>query len=151
MVRSPLPCPRAGLTLLEVLIVLAIVAITSSVVPAAWRSTRPTPDMDVPRLLQQARREAVRRGETLHLRVDGDGAWVLAAGNDVDAIASGRLTSRAGAANTPVAPAMTVRIDALGTCLPTGTPDSGRTTSDFDMLTCRIVVRGSGGRVGQTP
>lgn len=149
--RASLPCPRAGLTLLEVLIVLAIVAITASVVPVARRSMRATPDLDVLQLLQQARREAVRRGETLHLRVDGDGAWVLAAGSDVEAIASGRVTPPLGPATTLAAPAMTVRIDALGTCQPTGSPNSGLEASDFDMLTCRPVAREPGERVGMTP
>lgn len=143
--------PRAGLTLLEVLVVLAIVAITASVVPVAWRGLPSTGSRD-PQLfphefhgvVQQARREAIRRGESLLLRADADGAWVLITTQGTRTIAEGRVTG--------TTPSRRLRIDALGTCQSIGPSDGasegasrgandGATdgSRDFDMLTCRNV------------
>lgn len=125
--RALLPHPRAGLTLLELLVVIVIIAITTAVVPLAWRTTRASQGTALDELAQSARREAIRRGEVLRLQVDADGAWVLAARDGANILETGRI----------VAPdeALSLHVDALGTCRP-GADVSGAGAS-FDMLGCR--------------
>lgn len=140
-VRALLPHPRAGLTLLELLVVLAILAITTAVVPLAWRPSRPTSGSALDALIQAARRDAIRRGEELRLRVDADGAWVLAARDGTVILETGRIAS-------PTA-AVSLRVDALGTCRPgaSGTAVAG---ASFDMLACRYLSSATGA-VGEAP
>ena len=134
--RAPLPRPRAGLTLIEVLVVLALLAITATVVPMAWRGTRATQGDARQAVLRDARRDAIRRGETLRLRIDADGAWVLAARDGADVLTTGR---------TDPAPApVSLRIDPLGSCRPVGdlaATDDG--AEAFDVLSCRNVPDGA--------
>jgi hypothetical protein len=61
-------------------------------------------------LIQTARRDAIRRGEELRLRVDADGAWVLAARDGTAILETGRIASPSSA--------VSLRVDALGTCRP---------------------------------
>ena len=127
-----LPHPRAGLTLLELLVVLAIVAITTAVVPLAWRPSRATSRSALDALIQTARRDAIRRGEELRLRVDADGAWVLAARDGAEIVETGRIASQSAA--------VALRVDALGTCRPGAdvAPVGGAAAgASFDMLGCR--------------
>jgi len=116
--------------LLELLVVLVILAITTAIVPLAWRTPRDAEGSALAGLTQTARREAIRRGEELRLRVDTDGAWVLAARDSTDIIETGRIA----APDEPVS----LRVDALGTCRP-GSEIAGSGTS-FDMLGCRSVA-----------
>jgi Tfp pilus assembly protein FimT len=129
------------LTLLELLVVLAILAITTAVVPLAWRPSRPTSGSALDALIQAARRDAIRRGEELRLRVDADGAWVLAARDGTVILETGRIAS-------PTA-AVSLRVDALGTCRPgaSGTAVAG---ASFDMLACRYLSSATGA-VGEAP
>ena len=124
--RALLPHPRSGLTLLELLVVLVMLAITTTFVPMAWRVPRATDGSALDRLTQTARRDAIRRGEELRLRVDADGVWVLASRDGAAILDTGRIAP-------PVA-AVSLRIDALGTCRPGGDADAG---ASFDMLACR--------------
>ena len=71
--RALLPHPRAGLTLLELLVVIVIIAITTALVPLAWRTTRANDGSALDRLTQSAQREAIRRGDALRLQVGADG------------------------------------------------------------------------------
>ncbi len=133
--RASLLHSRSGLTLLELLVVLVILAITSAIVPLAWRNSRATQTRALDDLIHTARREAIRRGDELRLRVDGDGAWVLAARDGSDILQSGRIAAPAAA--------VSLRVDALGTCRPSGDRlHSDRSNSDasFDMLTCHYVA-----------
>ncbi len=133
---------RAGLTLLELLVVLVIVAITTALVPLAWRSPRATGASALDGLTQTARREAIRRGEELRLRVDADGAWVLAAREGTDVLETGRIAA-------PPA-AVSLRVDALGTCRPASNASFG---VSFDMLGCRFLPTAAPGvaPAGATP
>ncbi|WP_373057731.1 prepilin-type N-terminal cleavage/methylation domain-containing protein [Gemmatimonas sp.] len=128
--RALLSHPRAGLTLLELLMVLVILAITTALVPLAWRSPRATEGSALDGLTQTARHEAIRRGEELRLQVDADGAWVLAARDGTEILETGRIAA-------PAAPVL-LRVDALGTCRP-GNELAGSGAS-FDMLGCRYVA-----------
>ena len=133
-----LPHPRAGLTLLELLVVLAIVAITTAVVPLAWRPSRVTSGSALGALIQPARRDAIRRGEELRLRVDADGAWVMAARDGAEIVETGRIASPSAA--------VSLRVDALGTCRPGAdlAPAGGAAAgASFDMLGCRYSASAS--------
>jgi len=150
-VHALLPHPRAGLTLLELLVVLAIVAITTAVVPLAWRPSRVTSGSALGALIQTARRDAIRRGEELRLRVDADGAWVLAARDGAEIVETGRIASPSAA--------VSLRVDALGTCRPGAdlAPAGGAAAgASFDMLGCRYSASASAsastaGAVGVAP
>lgn len=140
--RALLPHPRAGLTLLELLVVLVILAITTMIVPLAWRTPRADEGSALDRLTRTARREAIRRGEELRLRVDADGVWVLAARDGTDILETGRVA-------TPTA-ATSLRVDALGTCRPGTDMTTDMTTAgstgaaaSFDMLACRYLPSGA--------
>ncbi len=138
-----LPHPRAGLTLLELLVVLAIVAITTAVVPLAWRPSRVTSGSALGALIQTARRDAIRRGEELRLRVDADGAWVMAARDGAEIVETGRIASPSAA--------VSLRVDALGTCrpgadlAPAGVAVPG---AWFDMLGCQYSASASAAAAG---
>lgn len=138
---------RAGLTLLELLVVLVILAITTAIVPLAWRSPRATDASALDGLTQRARREAIRRGEELRLRVEADGAWVLAAREGTDVLETGRIAAPAAV--------VSLRVDALGTCRPGEMATTGNATSgvSFDMLGCRFLSIAAPGAApaGATP
>lgn len=137
--RAQLPHPRAGLTLLELLVVLAILAITTAVVPLAWRSPRAPDGSALDGLTQSARREAIRRGEELRLRVDVDGTWVLAARDGTDILETGRIAIETATVPTT---AVSLRVDALGTCRPGSDSEATNGASSsvsFDMLGCRFL------------
>jgi prepilin-type N-terminal cleavage/methylation domain-containing protein len=135
-VRTPLPRPRAGLTLIELLVVLALLAITATVVPVARRGTRATPGDARQAVVQDARRDAIRRGETLRLRIDTDGAWVLAARDGAAVLTTGRTA--------PGPAPVSLRIDPLGSCRPVGDrADEAADASAFDVLSCRAVPDGA--------
>ncbi len=121
------------------LVVLAILAITASLVPVAWRAAPPT-DGGVQRIVQRARREAIRRGHTVRLRVDNDGTWALLAQQGAVVIDSG-VIDRDGQAAAPMM--ADVLIDALGTCQPSDAPIARPEAGDFDMLDCATVWRGT--------
>jgi len=134
-VRALLPHPRAGLTLLELLVVLVLLAITTTMVPLAWRAPRAAAGSALERLTQSARRDAIRRGEELRLRVDTDGVWVLAARDGAAILDTGRIAP-------PVA-TVSLRIDALGTCRP-GADAGVSASASFDMLACRYQPTATG-------
>ncbi len=132
------------MTLLELLVVILLLGITAAVVyPSLPRRGADVED-DARAMLTTARRTAVRRGEPLRLRLDSDGVWALVALRDGETVQAGRLSSGVDGRPTnsrPVStdgrgearPVMIVTMDAMGSCVPTGTT---ATTSRFDPLAC---------------
>ena len=104
------PRPRRGFTLIELLVVLVLMGLAAALDAPALRPPRP-PRPALESLLATARETAVRRGETVHLRIDASGAWQLdgAASPTDGAIATGRIDP------FPALP-LTLVVSPLGSC-----------------------------------
>lgn len=156
--RKQAGLPR-GATLLELLVVLVLMAIASSLVFPAFRNpvALPTADdssddieasgqkshygdavgavavmrtPDVDVIITTARRHALARGEPVRLRAASDGVWAIVSANSGAAIATGRLES------PPSWPA-DLTVDAMGSCALSVqvAPLAGATA--WDALRCR--------------
>ncbi|MEO7363088.1 MAG: prepilin-type N-terminal cleavage/methylation domain-containing protein [Gemmatimonadaceae bacterium] len=140
---------RRGVTLLELLVVLVLMAIASALVLPAVRfpradtlegdpttpsSTSPlraliqSPEVDG--VLTQARRLAIKRGEPVRLRVATDGVWAIVSANTGESLESGRVAEK-----LSWQPDLT--IDAVGTCMlePMVVPRANAVA--WDALACR--------------
>lgn len=114
-----------GVTLLELLIVLVLMAVAAALVlPSFGRRDGPQETAPVA-LITSARRAAIRRAEPLRVRLRPDGAWSLTSQRDGAVIDSGRVRESL--------PATDVLIDALGGCVPSA---QTATAAMFDPLTC---------------
>jgi prepilin-type N-terminal cleavage/methylation domain-containing protein len=76
------PCnPRAGVTLVELLVVLLIVGLTAGVAGMSVSALRPPPGDDLVRHLRRARATAIRQATPVRVTVEGPErggpAWVL--------------------------------------------------------------------------
>ena len=117
--------PSGGFTLLEVLVTLLLLGLMAAVVAPVVRGPAP-PDEGITTVLSAARETAVRRAQTLELRVDDRGAWRLAATGDSTSIASGQFTDGTSQ--------LRVRVNPLGACFNEG--PSNRT--QLDALACTL-------------
>lgn len=83
-----------GLTLIELIVVLAIVGVLLSVSAAALgpRLLEPSSAAGaVDQALRDARVEAARRGESVRLEIAGDGAYTVTRVRDLEVLARGRI------------------------------------------------------------
>jgi prepilin-type N-terminal cleavage/methylation domain-containing protein len=128
---------RAGVTLVELLLVLVILGIvTTLVVPgtaSVWRSGA-SPDADGPPGLAAARRLAVARGVTVRLTTTADGEWRVTIPGTADPLASGR-DDKAGGVPTDLF--TDLLIDPLGTCRPGAQSATRAPDAAFDAGRCR--------------
>jgi prepilin-type N-terminal cleavage/methylation domain-containing protein len=129
---------RKGLTLIEMLVVLLLMGLSAALVaPALLRPAQPAEPALAP-LLRNTRNAAVRRGETIYLRIGASGAWRVQ-GSGVAAegdLATGQLAGFRG-------PPLTLVFSPLGTCGPTAeTAAAGRALS-LNPLTCELESSGS--------
>ncbi|MGQ0643111.1 MAG: prepilin-type N-terminal cleavage/methylation domain-containing protein [Gemmatimonadaceae bacterium] len=104
---------RYGLTLVEVMIVIAILAIVAAIVYPNVFPPKAAPGATTESaLVDQAKALAVARAEPMRLNVERDGAWDIAPESTPSSVlASGRL------AEAPPA-AFALRVTELGACLP---------------------------------
>ena len=120
-----------GFTLLEVVVVLVLLALAAAIVAPSLLSFQPENVSEVPALVGSTRQAAVRRGETVRLRIDRTGAWQAVAGTEPgqDPLVSGQLASR---------PALAIDLifSPLGTCAPSVESAADETLAAFDPLTC---------------
>ena len=153
-VRSTRRVLRSGVTLLELLVVLVLMAITASLVLPALSATTLRTSLDdlpdetrdmsgdaratslMPRdavvdpIVTEARRHAITRGEPLHLRMAGDGVWTLAPIKSGAAVDGGRAT-------LPLAWLPDVYVDAIGTCTLAAQAQAPSQALSWDALACR--------------
>jgi len=121
-----------GLTLIEVLIVIAILAIAAAIVyPNIVRQDSPA-TLSEAQLIEQAKALAVARAEPVRLSVHLDGAWEIVsdAAPGASALAAGHL------AEAP-AYAVELRVTELGTCF-TARDDRRVEGPAIDAVSCTI-------------
>ncbi len=139
---------ESGFTLLELIVVLALMGLAMAVVAPSFVLRPPSPDESVQRVVSSARRVAMRRAQTVTLEIDGGGSWrVRADARDVpEVLLNGEL-------GQSLPGGVHLRITPFGMCLPeqrsgddgqrmTGSGASGR-GSVFDPLTCSLRSRAS--------
>ena len=146
---------RRGVTLLELLVVLVLMAIASALVLPAVRfpgigsfdGEALTPSKNAPSgeliqspevdgVLTQARRLAIKRGEPVRLRVATDGVWAIVSANSGQPIKSGRVSEA-------LSWRPDVTVDAVGTCMLQPTVVPSATAVAWDALACRWRRRGA--------
>lgn len=134
--RSP-RCLRAGLTLMEVVVVLAIIALAGALLLSrqvgrtGTRRAQSADDMTA--VVDSARQLAVQRQQTVRLRVYDDGLWSVVAPDLPEPIAAGTMTA-------PPAP-LDLSVDARGICRPSaGWIAREELRAAFDAGKCRWVT-----------
>ncbi len=129
---------RGGVTLLELLVVLALLAISAAVVLPALRPPAITPVAAEDALVTATRRTAIARGELVRLRLEGDGTWGVVGARTGVVIDTGRISAHPRT--------LDITVDARGSCAPvaskrtasTGTGATNATSGlSFDPLACR--------------
>jgi Tfp pilus assembly protein FimT len=115
--------------MVEVIVVLVLLTLAAAVVAPSLLSSH-SESSELTSLVRSAREAAVRRGETVHLRIDQSGAWQVVAGalTGDEILISGRLT------NVP-ADRVNLVFSPLGTCGPTA---ESVPVLAFDPLTCEV-------------
>jgi prepilin-type N-terminal cleavage/methylation domain-containing protein len=122
---------RTGLTLIELLIVIAILAIAAAIVyPNVFPPSEAPAAPSEETLLEQARSTAVARAQVLRVDVAANGAWKIVSESAADSVLhSGTL------AEAPVA-AYAVRVTELGVCLPVASEQ--REGPAVDAVSCTV-------------
>jgi prepilin-type N-terminal cleavage/methylation domain-containing protein len=125
------PCARRrrGFTLLEVTVVLVLLGIGFALAIPAFITPMRDPDDAVQTVVDAARRAAVRRAETVVLRIARNGEWSIEASRDGEELRAGRVT-------WPQALPLVVRISPLGACLVES--DVAQPSITVDPLLCRV-------------
>ena len=123
--------PDRGFTLLEMLVVLLLISMTAALAaPVLLRMNPGRSGFD--EVIATAREAAVKRGETLYLRVSTSGQWILeAAGTPTaDPLASGHVES--------VGAPLTLLISPNGSCMFDVATVARGTPLRLDPLTCEV-------------
>ncbi len=123
----------AGLTLIEMLVVLVLLGLALGLVAPSLLSPRHEAEENaVQRIIDAARRTAVRRAEAVTLAFQLDGRWVLEGGSTTDTL---RLL--AGSVAWPHAFAARLHISPLGACMLDAATDSEHSLI-VDPVRCRL-------------
>ncbi|MEO8575756.1 MAG: type II secretion system protein [Gemmatimonadales bacterium] len=122
--------PRSrAFTLIEVIVTLAVIGIALAVVGPAL--IMPRPERGIAEVLTASRRAALRRGESISLRIRENGDWqAVPARASTESLLSGSVPPlRSGSVE--------ILISAVGVC----TVQRGRLSADdaFNPLTCSVV------------
>jgi prepilin-type N-terminal cleavage/methylation domain-containing protein len=121
-----------GFTLLEVIVVVALLALAAAAVqPALW-SSGAGPDETLARVVARAREAAVRRAESMRLRVEASGRWDVRPAPPGDS-----LVVAADSLRQTLATAFILDISPLGVCV----PRAGIDRRTWDAIDCREVIR----------
>jgi prepilin-type N-terminal cleavage/methylation domain-containing protein len=125
-----MPACRRGVTLIEMLVVIILIALAAGLAIPALRAGAQAPP-SLAGLIPAARDAAARRGETVRLRVGETGDWRLTGDGSGDSIAAGRVAPFAGVP-------LTLVVGPLGTCQlePEAGSRPDRPAPALDPLTC---------------
>jgi prepilin-type N-terminal cleavage/methylation domain-containing protein len=140
--RAPRSRARRGITLLELIVVLALLGLVLAIAAPAFIIPRAVGESDLATALGTARRAAVLRGEPVTVTIDAAGAWRVDGDATPNAtpnatpIATGRLGSPLGR--------LRVRISPVGTCIPE--PQDGVRLPNWNALGCGIAPRAEAAR-----
>jgi len=141
---------RRGVTLLELLVVLLLMALSAVLVLPVLSPLTATSDRD-PRLavIASARRAAVRRGESLRLRMEGDGVWALVTLRDGSVLDGGHVSKvrdgafRRGGAVSNTSPTIATSSDPTRTALRSDGPQETDMPDTEVTLVLTITALGS--------
>jgi len=122
---------RLAFTLLELVVVLALMGLAMAVVAPSLVMRPPSAGEALQRVVTTARRAAINRAQTVTLGVDASGAWrVESAGREAgDVLVSGKLDEG------PAQP-IRIRVSSLGLCMAEADSASGGAT--FNPMTCSM-------------
>ena len=123
-------CARAGVTLLELIVVIALMGLVLAIAAPPFLTPAPDRKAELTSVLETARRAAILRAEPVTLSVDAAGAWRI----DGDAtptappLGTGTLASKVAA--------FRVRVSPLGTCVSDAAQATG--PGHWNVLDCRL-------------
>lgn len=122
---------QSGFTMVEVIVVLVLLTLAAAVVAPSLLSSHSEVSSELPRLMRSAREAAIRRGETVHLRIDQSGAWQVVAGPTPpgEILLAGQLSSLPGGPTHLV-------FSPLGTCGPAVESEPLAPLAAINPLTC---------------
>lgn len=129
---------RNGLTLIEMLVVLLLMSVSAALVaPTLFRPAKPAEPALAP-LLRNAKDVAVRRAETIYLRIGAGGEWRVQGSSALEQedLARGQLAGFRG-------PPLTLVFSPLGTCGLTAESAAAARTLSLNQLTCELAPSGS--------
>jgi prepilin-type N-terminal cleavage/methylation domain-containing protein len=126
------PHHSGGFTLIEMVVVLVLLGMTAALAaPALLRPSRPVSGFST--LVANAREAAIRRGETMHLRIGASGEWRIegTVSGNAEVLFAGKVDPFS---DTP----MTILVSATGSCALDA--PSAATVGDIrlDLLTCGV-------------
>lgn len=127
---KPMRALRSGLTLIEVMIVIAILGIMVAIVYPIIFRPKPTPAATEMTVVEHAKALAIARAETVRVSIERDGTWQI-----VSETAPGSTPLATGTLSEAPERALVLRVTQLGTCLPVqgATPIEGATV---DAVSC---------------
>jgi prepilin-type N-terminal cleavage/methylation domain-containing protein len=120
-----------GLTLLEMVVVLVLLGVALTLSVPSLDPPRPRSDDPLQRVLDDARRAAIRRSQSLFLAIEADGRWVVEAAREGESetVLRGRLGV------TPIG-ALRVLVSPLGACWIEA--EGSGPAAALDPLRCRL-------------
>jgi prepilin-type N-terminal cleavage/methylation domain-containing protein len=123
---------RGGLTLIEMLVVVVLLAMAGALVVPAIRSVLPA-RTGLGALVPAARKAASRRGETIYLRIRESGDWRMegAASTDAGPFATGRVDPFPGLP-------LTLIVSPRGNCAFDPQSSKAAQSIRLDSLTCKV-------------
>jgi prepilin-type N-terminal cleavage/methylation domain-containing protein len=136
---------RAGFTLIEMMVVLLIMGMAAALAAPALLRSRPV-ESGLSALVANARETAIRRGETVYLRIGQSGQWIIegAASSGAGALVSGQVDP------IPGAP-LTLLVTPTGSCALDVPSTAAAPAIQLDPLTCNVVGSPSPASSAPTP